>query len=162
GDDDRPIFSEVAPRIRALKAGVSQVVDHSGSRYTAESRSLFQALVIPEVAALEQPLDRLIDLNERDSARLLEQIEQQLRISRRALVAGGALFVAFVCLVAVATLRLIDRQHHALADRLLEIEQANRDLDAFAGRVAHDLRGPLAPIALGAARLPQVAGRRTA
>src|SRR5262249_5735627 len=33
-----------------------------------------------------------------------------------------------------------------------------RDLDAFAARVAHDLRGPLTPIALGAARLRAMAG----
>src|SRR5262249_3905305 len=37
--------------------------------------------------------------------------------------------------------------------RMVEIEQINRDLDAFAGRVAHDLRGPLSPIMLSAARL---------
>jgi signal transduction histidine kinase len=35
------------------------------------------------------------------------------------------------------------------------LEERNRDLDAFAGRVAHDLRGPLTTISLTASRLSE-------
>ncbi len=41
----------------------------------------------------------------------------------------------------------------------LEIEERNRDLDAFAGRVAHDLRNALGPIAMSPFMLRQSAGR---
>jgi signal transduction histidine kinase len=158
-EEDAPTLAEVSPRLEALKTAVSQVVALSGSRYTAESRAIFQQRVLPIVATLEEPLDRLIDLNKAESQRLLDALEPHLMVlGRRQLTLGGA-YIGFFTLVAFATLRLIDRQHLALARRVAEIEQANRDLDAFAGRVAHDLRGPLMPIVLGAARLRAVAAR---
>lgn len=56
------------------------------------------------------------------------------------------------------TVRRLKREnrelHHSLAARNAELEAANRELDAFAGRVAHDLRGPLHHM-LGLAQLLQ-------
>jgi signal transduction histidine kinase len=43
-----------------------------------------------------------------------------------------------------------------LAVTVQRLEQANADLDAFAGRIAHDLRGVLTPIALSATVLSKV------
>jgi signal transduction histidine kinase len=61
--------------------------------------------------------------------------------------------VVVVLLVARIALRL-DRRHDLQRTRQLElVEQRNRDLDAFAGRVAHDIRGPLAIISLSVGRL---------
>jgi signal transduction histidine kinase len=46
------------------------------------------------------------------------------------------------------------RRREDLSRRLSAgLEQRNRDLDAFAGRVAHDLRGPLTAISLAGAQL---------
>lgn len=54
--------------------------------------------------------------------------------------------------------RRIVRYEKQLTDYALEIEERNRDLDAFAGRVAHDLRNALGPIALSPALLRSSAG----
>jgi signal transduction histidine kinase len=152
-EEDAALFAEVTPRIEKFKAAVIQVAAHSGTYYTLESRRLFKSGVLPVVDTLEAPLDQLIDLNKAQSQRLLSGLEHDLKVMRqRQLMLGGA-FIGFLAVVAFATVRLIDKQHLALTRRLAEIERANRDLDAFAGRVAHDLRGPLTPIVLGAARL---------
>jgi len=151
--EDASSFAEVAPRIQSFDAAVAEVLSRSGARYTAASRGVFQQKLLPLVAELEGPLDHLIDLNARQSHRLLDQLEHQLVTYRRNhLILGGA-FVFFLALVAIGTLRLIKRHHLAIQRRMIEIEEINRDLDAFAGRVAHDLRGPLTPIILSAARL---------
>jgi signal transduction histidine kinase len=68
--------------------------------------------------------------------------------------AVGALVVSLVLA------GLLARTFHSLRSKQVEIEKAmarveqtNTDLDAFAGRIAHDLRTPLTPIALMAERL---------
>jgi signal transduction histidine kinase len=43
-----------------------------------------------------------------------------------------------------------------LAKTVLRLEQVNADLDAFAGRVAHDLRNVFAPLSLASARLQRL------
>jgi signal transduction histidine kinase len=59
-----------------------------------------------------------------------------------------------------SAVRLLARRDDELRRVALQLEERNRDLDAFAGRVAHDLRAPLATISLAAAKLedsaPQV------
>jgi signal transduction histidine kinase len=158
-EDDASTFAQVEPRIPAFRAAVSEVLARSGNRYTTESRAVFQQNLLPLVAELEAPLDHLIDLNERQSNHLLDQLEHQLVGFRRSYLILGGTFVLFLVAVGVGTLRLIRQQHLAIQRRMVEIEEINRDLDAFAGRVAHDLRGPLTPIILSAARLRQGIGR---
>ena len=73
--------------------------------------------------------------------------------------------VAFSLAVVIATVlwRLLGRQSQLAAEHLALVEERNRDLDAFAGRAAHDLRVPLSPIrgyadlvALDASASPEV------
>jgi two-component system OmpR family sensor kinase len=151
--EDRSTFEEIVPRIRAFHDGVAAVRESSRSGYTRESRKLYETRVLPVTAALERPLDRLVDLNATESERLIAQLGRDLDRARSVQEILGGTYVVFIALVAMATLRVIDVQHEALSRRMAEIEQANRDLDAFAGRVAHDLRGPLSPLALAAAQL---------
>src|SRR5262249_40734913 len=47
--------------------------------------------------------------------------------------------------------RLIKNGERQLREANSELEERNRELDAFAGRVAHDLRGPLTAISLAGA-----------
>ncbi len=50
---------------------------------------------------------------------------------------------------------LVSRSAEALQRQARVLESRNRELDAFAGRVAHDLRGPLTTISLSADRLAE-------
>jgi signal transduction histidine kinase len=99
------------------------------------------------VPQIEQSIGRLIDINQRAAH------DHELAIvdlHRRDLVADGAIGAITLVLalgIGFALLRTIGRQRQLVRLRLAAIDDHNRELEAFAGRVAHDLRGPLAPIA---------------
>ncbi len=67
-------------------------------------------------------------------------------------LAGAVVLVAFAQL-ARARLRALERERAVVARTLATLETKNRELEAFAGRVAHDLRSPLAPVQVLAALL---------
>jgi len=95
---------------------------------------------------IERSLDRLVRINRTASH---EQAAAIRRIHGRAILVdlfvGGLAFV-LAALIAVLTVRLLRRQQQLVADHVALIEERNRELDAFAGRAAHDLRVPLNPI----------------
>ncbi len=68
-----------------------------------------------------------------------------------------ALALALVALV-LRTARLLRASEIALAHQLARVQEANRDLDAFAGRVAHDFRSLLNPLSFMAKTLRNGAG----
>jgi len=76
---------------------------------------------------------------------------QWFQVSANAL-AGALVLVAFAEL-ARARLRSLERARAGAARTLASLESKNQELEAFAGRVAHDLRSPLAPVEVLAALL---------
>jgi two-component system OmpR family sensor kinase len=71
-------------------------------------------------------------------------------------LAAVAIIVAIGLTVALArTLRLLGRGRVALEQSHARLERINHDLDAFAGRIAHDLRNMISPLALLADMLEQ-------
>lgn len=95
---------------------------------------------------IERSLDRLVRINRTASH---EQAAAIRRIHSRAILVDlfvGGLAFALAALISVLTVRLLRRQQQLVADHVALIEQRNRELDAFAGRAAHDLRVPLNPI----------------
>jgi signal transduction histidine kinase len=73
----------------------------------------------------------------------------QLR-ARTFLIALMGAFTIFVLSVARWVTRLISQRETRMREATRQLEEQNRELDAFAGRVAHDLRGPLTAINLAA------------
>jgi signal transduction histidine kinase len=95
---------------------------------------------------VERSIDRLIRINEGAARAGVSAIHA---IHRRALVADavvGGLAFALAVVIAAVLLRLLARQRALVARHIDFVEQRNRELDAFAGRAAHDLRVPLNPI----------------
>ncbi|HVZ72370.1 MAG TPA: HAMP domain-containing sensor histidine kinase [Polyangia bacterium] len=100
-----------------------------------------------EVAAdIESSIDRLVRINGRSADESVEAIH---RIHDDAILADivvGGVALALAALVAALLLRVLARQRQLVATHVALVEGRNRDLDAFAGRAAHDLRVPLSPI----------------
>jgi signal transduction histidine kinase len=72
-----------------------------------------------------------------------------------ALAVVGLFMAAALTAALVRTLRLVGRARAELEASHARLEHANQDLDAFAGRIAHDLRNVIAPLGLLADTLGQ-------
>lgn len=102
-----------------------------------------------------QALDVMVQLNQAESARLFAAADRRISAARLIeILASGALFIGcgVIWMVVIGTIR---RQQVQIEEHMDRIETANRDLDAFAGRISHDLKNVLSPVVLVAARLKQ-------
>jgi signal transduction histidine kinase len=101
----------------------------------------------PELAGdIEASIDKLVRINGKSADESVEAIH---RIHDDGILADtvvGALAFALAGVIATLLWRLLERQRLLVAQHLALVEERNRDLDAFAGRAAHDLRVPLSPI----------------
>jgi two-component system, OmpR family, sensor kinase len=109
----------------------------------------------PALEAVSRDVKALIDLNQAaaDRARVraaeLEGNVLKIRL-------GEAAAILLITLVAGRRLtRIISDNERKLGQQTIELQSRNRELDAFAGRVAHDLRGPLNTINLAASLLAE-------
>lgn len=99
-----------------------------------------------QVSEIGRSIDQLIQIN-RDAAH--RQLEAIRRLHRRAIFLDatiGTLTLGLVATIAFVLLRLLKRQRILIESHIALLGQRNRELDAFAGRAAHDLRVPLNPI----------------
>jgi signal transduction histidine kinase len=95
-------------------------------------------------------IDRLIELNRNDALAQTQRVRQLERESDRVVwVIRGIWVLCFLLLGGWMVSRI------AAAERTLEAR--NRDLDAFAGRVAHDLKNALGPVTMSTSLLRRAA-----
>jgi signal transduction histidine kinase len=95
----------------------------------------------------------LIAFNRRTAAETVNRVAQlqgSSAVSLQGLALAGVALSVFLGVAMTRALELRNLQLRHDADRLAE---SNRELDAFAGRVAHDLRGPLTAATLASSRL---------
>jgi signal transduction histidine kinase len=114
-----------------------------------QARTTMNALD-PQFDAIGQTMDDLVRLNTARAAQQLRQLHALHRIATvilASLIAGLTVFAFFV---ARWVTRIIRQGENELRAANAQLEERNRELDSFAGRVAHDLRGPLTAINLAA------------
>ena len=96
---------------------------------------------------LEDSVDRLAAINERAALRAMERIGDTHRSGMIFAVVLGIVAIVVTGGLALVLIRVLRRQRRLIERDLANLHERNRELDAFAARTAHDLRGPLAPIA---------------
>lgn len=93
---------------------------------------------------LEGVLQRLIELNRQGALDSMGRVQGLQAETNRVIWAVAIAGVVALAVLGVWLLQRISTYERSLADYSAELEQRNRDLDAFAGRVAHDLKNALA------------------
>ena len=120
---------------------VARFYEESVTRHREQMDVAFDALERHEERQFEAAKRVSVSSTERTTRRLLGAI------------AATALLAATTGVLLFLALRALRSQQLALDRYVREIADANRDLDAFAGRIAHDLKNVIAPLPLIARRL---------
>jgi signal transduction histidine kinase len=149
-DAERDAWQELQAEIAAVRPNAEKVLALSRQNRDTQARQEMKTLD-PQFDAVDRTMDDLVRMN---SAQAMRQLSG-LRVLRTivasvlmSLIAGLMILVLFVARWAT---RLLEHGESQLREANSELEERNRELDAFAGRVAHDLRGPLSAINLAAA-----------
>ncbi|MEO8841021.1 MAG: ATP-binding protein [Kofleriaceae bacterium] len=138
----------------ALAPRVAAALELSRKDADAEAR-LALAAAEPIYDAVDNDVTRMVTINQAGADHSLAAIEQLQRdvVELRSVLAGLALI--FVIGLGIWVTRTIGRRERQIEHNALALENRNRELDAFAGRVAHDLRGPLNTIKLSGSLLAE-------
>jgi signal transduction histidine kinase len=145
---ERALLANVDEDLARLDRVTKRALNEADENLSADARQTLHGHVQPEVLQTSMHISSLKALNARVASASAEDI---LRTRREAIVVslvfgGIGLIVAIIATVLVLRLlgnraRLINEHTGILAARATELE-------AFAGRVAHDLRNPLGAVAL--------------
>jgi two-component system OmpR family sensor kinase len=131
---------------QALAKQVRTAMAFTKGKQPERARKHLEEEIKPVRDDLDQLSNDLTEKNAEETKRLLKYIE--LQRTRTALVGAGVLLAAVLISLVVAwrITALLRRQGTTIDEQLAELDRRNRELDAFASRVAHDLVGPLSPL----------------
>ena len=148
------VWQNVREQMGDLRRPIEYVLQLSRSNRDVEARKAF-APIDKRFDDINQKAEVLIKLNRDEAANAIDEIQT---LQHRSLLFLGVITAVGTVLglaVTVSVTRIIKRRDQELAEAALLLEARNRELDAFSGRVAHDLRGPLTTINLAALRLSE-------
>lgn len=155
-DADASERDALARRVDATLSAYAKLATNPGeAEELARLRPMLEALVRAppneqDRAAFRRIIrysfSRLRDINRYEAERTLRELEAA---HHRALVMQIVVAIVVLgasTLAAFSVYRIVRRQRRVIARDVDRLSERNRDLAAFAGRTAHDLRGPLTPI----------------
>jgi signal transduction histidine kinase len=98
------------------------------------------------ISEIENSIGKLVAINQAEARRNAATIRDAHRGGLYIDAVVGAITVILAAVIALALLRALRRQRALLRMHLASLGERNRELNAFAGRTAHDLKGPLSPL----------------
>jgi signal transduction histidine kinase len=147
-------WQKLEQHVAAIEKPVAETLALSRSNQDVAARGALQAL---EGAFSEIDRDEA-DLVRINRAAADEALARAAGLQRASTVLSSTLallVVGLTLLIGVWTIRLVRQREEESGRYASLLEDRNRELDAFAGRVAHDLRGPLMTISTAATTLGQ-------
>jgi two-component system, OmpR family, sensor kinase len=150
--NERPTWNRTRADLAVLDWPIARALALSRQNRDSEARAEMQ-LVSEQFVAVGRDCDQLISINDRAASDTLTRFSMiRLRLVWTLIATGlGALLATFF-LGRWASRQVARREDETLRQRQA-LEDRNRELDAFAARVAHDLRGPLTSMTLATDRL---------
>lgn len=95
---------------------------------------------------IDDSINRLVAINFAEGSSSVASIRAAHRQAVWSDAVVGGIVLATVALISFWLLRLLGRQRRLIVERVQLLDDKNRELEAFAGRAAHDLRSPMNPI----------------
>jgi signal transduction histidine kinase len=150
--EERPTWNRTRMDLALLDWPIARALALSRQNRDAEARSEMQ-LVSEQFVAVGRDCDELIAINDRAATATLARfstVRMRLALTLIATGLGGLLLT--ILLGRWASHQVARREEETMRQREA-LEARNRELDAFAARVAHDLRGPLTAMTLATDRV---------
>jgi signal transduction histidine kinase len=144
---EHALWQRAQAELKQLDPPIRRALALSRDNRDIEARQMMEDVAEP-FARLDRDLDDLIAINNHGAGAVLvrfSMIRLQLTLT---LIAIGLVALAGTVIIAVWASRQVGRREDELNHVAQLLEERNRELDAFAGRVAHDIRGPLTAITL--------------
>jgi signal transduction histidine kinase len=169
--EDRKLVDEVAAASDEYAYALDRVIaSRRSGRNDDVVRGAFDDDARPAKDALSRTIQRLADHKQQQ---LVDAERAAARTRATAVVVVIVVGASAIVVAAVLALQLArawrraSAQQEELAALLEQLERSNRDLESFAGRVAHDVRGALGPMAMASDLLakpnvPEATVERTA
>ena len=153
---ERATSEQARAHLLTLKEPIDRALALSRVNRDDEARHEI-ALVSGQFALLNDDFDRLVAINDQGATASLERFSATRFRLMLALLAIGLGALAGAAGVGGWASRQVARREEALSLNARMLELRNRELDAFASRVAHDIRGPLTTITLATSTLAATA-----
>jgi signal transduction histidine kinase len=131
----------------ALKAPIARALALSRENRNEEAKQVMK-LASVQFAVVGKDFDRLISINDEGATASLSRFSAARFQLMLVLLSIGLAALAGTAVAGGWASRQVARREEALTLNARILEARNRELDAFAGRVAHDIRGPLTTITL--------------
>jgi signal transduction histidine kinase len=167
GVEERAIWHDVEPRLDRMLMRYDQAIFAiEGGAHLGAERILDDG--IEDSLRLDADIDRFQEVSLGETEVAVANVKDHTAHTLELVSLVKVVLLAAMVFAWILVLRIVAGQRRALAVQIERLETSNRDLEAFAGRVAHDMRNVLAPIQLSTAvmtasgaedRLPEIAGR---
>jgi two-component system OmpR family sensor kinase len=148
----------IRPRLQELRGKFVQSIAASDAGDTIRAQHLLSE-AMAHVASVHDDLETMSIANTRAVAEGTRYAQSRLRRVHTFEAMMGSILLFGNVAIWMSVLRILERQRQQAQKYVAAIESANQDLDAFAGRVAHDLKNILSPLLLSAPSLRHSAQR---
>jgi signal transduction histidine kinase len=143
--------------IRRFQETRREVLALSRENRDAEARAKLTA-EFGEFSELQHRMSEVVAIDRAGADDAMTRIRSLRRVNVTALLATGIVVLIVVLILGRRAIRRITSYETQIVEYARTLEERNRELDAFAGRLAHDLLGPVASLTLSADLLSRPEG----
>jgi signal transduction histidine kinase len=153
-------WQELQLDVSGLAAPLEQTLAFSRANRDTEAREALETLE-GRFSAIDGDAEALVSMNRAGAEATVARVDALERASASRMRMLGLFGIVLSLGVGALTTNLLGRRQARIDRYAATLEERNRDLDAFAGRVAHDLRGPLGTLTLAVSQVARRAPAET-